>query len=172
MFLKCLLLGFLLPLFSFAGFSQNIGNVDDEVKTSINSALSGYYAVKDALVNSDAQEAKQRAGELIAMIEATSDQKMTDSQKSYWAKVSTQLRNDTEQIRETGNIESQRARFVQLSNNFYSLISSYKANSREVYYFYCPMKKASWLSSSREVRNPYYGTKMIDCGSLRRILKK
>jgi len=37
-----------------------------------------------------------------------------------------------------------------------------------VYKQYCPMafdgKGAFWLSSSEEIRNPYYGDKMLKCG--------
>jgi len=40
--------------------------------------------------------------------------------------------------------------------------------SGEVYKQYCPMafdgKGAFWLSSSEEIRNPYYGDKMLKCG--------
>jgi hypothetical protein len=34
------------------------------------------------------------------------------------------------------------------------------------------MKKASWLSDSKEIKNPYYGEKMNDCGSVKATLKK
>ena len=29
---------------------------------------------------------------------------------------------------------------------------------------YCPMKKAWWLQASGEIRNPYYGAEMLECG--------
>ncbi|NNC61403.1 MAG: DUF3347 domain-containing protein, partial [Eudoraea sp.] len=36
---------------------------------------------------------------------------------------------------------------------------------------HCPMansnKGADWLSSSKEIRNPYYGEAMLTCGSVR-----
>jgi hypothetical protein len=37
---------------------------------------------------------------------------------------------------------------------------------------YCPMKKASWLSDSKDIRNPYYGANMLDCGSVKTTIKK
>lgn len=171
MLTRYVLIGFILALFSAAVHSQNLGKVDEEVKSNINAALEGYYSVKDALVNSDAGAANQRAGELITLIQAISDHKMTDSQKAYWARLSSQLLNDTEQIRDAGDIESQRVRFVRLSNNVFSLLKGFRANRSSVYLHYCPMKKATWLSASKEVRNPYYGSKMLDCGSVRSVLK-
>lgn len=32
--------------------------------------------------------------------------------------------------------------------------------------FHCPMAKASWLGVGTEVRNPYYGSEMLDCGAV------
>lgn len=29
---------------------------------------------------------------------------------------------------------------------------------------YCPMKKAWWLQTSGDIRNPYYGAEMLECG--------
>ena len=29
---------------------------------------------------------------------------------------------------------------------------------------YCPMKKAYWLQAKGELRNPYYGAEMLECG--------
>ena len=29
---------------------------------------------------------------------------------------------------------------------------------------YCPMKQQSWLQEGEDIRNPYYGSAMLDCG--------
>lgn len=169
---RCLFAGLMLALFSVAGYSQNLGKVDSEVKSKINSALTGYYAVKDALVDSDHEKTKQKAAELLTLVDEISDQKMNAAQKEFWGKLAAPLKTDAEHIRDTPDIEHQRSHFVHLSNNFYSLINGFKANTAEAYLHYCPMKKASWLSASKVVRNPYYGEKMLDCGSVRATLKK
>lgn len=169
---KYLFAGLMLALFSVAGHSQNLGKVDGDVKDKINAALTGYYAVKDALVDSDHTKTKEKAGELVTLIGAISDEKMTAAQKEFWVKLATPLTTDAEHIRDTGDLEHQRSHFVHLSNNFYSLVNGFRANKTEAYQHYCPMKKASWLSASKEIRNPYYGSKMLDCGSVRATLKK
>lgn len=35
---------------------------------------------------------------------------------------------------------------------------------------HCPMKKASWLQEAEEVLNPFYGSRMLHCGSIRKTL--
>jgi hypothetical protein len=32
---------------------------------------------------------------------------------------------------------------------------------------YCPMANKSWLQKGDKIRNPYYGSEMLDCGSFR-----
>lgn len=35
----------------------------------------------------------------------------------------------------------------------------------------CPMAKANWVQSSKEVVNPYMGKEMLDCGKVEREIK-
>jgi hypothetical protein len=32
---------------------------------------------------------------------------------------------------------------------------------------YCPMVKASWLQKEDKIRNPYYGSTMLECGQFK-----
>jgi hypothetical protein len=42
-----------------------------------------------------------------------------------------------------------------------------------LYEQFCPMydKGSAWLSSSNEVRNPYYGSKMLKCGKVQKTIQ-
>jgi hypothetical protein len=51
------------------------------------------------------------------------------------------------------------------------LAKAVKLSSDPIYEAYCPMKKASWLSSEKVIKNPYYGSAMLTCGSVRDTLK-
>lgn len=33
---------------------------------------------------------------------------------------------------------------------------------------YCPMVKRSWLQTGDKIRNPYYGSKMLECGEFKK----
>ena len=57
------------------------------------------------------------------------------------------------------------------SKNMYELIKTLKLNTSTVYEQYCPMKKAAWLSESEDIRNPYYGDDMLECGTVSATLK-
>jgi hypothetical protein len=36
---------------------------------------------------------------------------------------------------------------------------------------FCPMVKRSWLQKDAKVRNPYYGSSMLECGELKEVKK-
>ena len=48
--------------------------------------------------------------------------------------------------------------------------------SNDTYLMHCPMafknKGADWLQNSKDVINPYYGDKMLTCGSTKETIAK
>lgn len=158
----------------FASFShaQDLGKIDAEVQKQIGTSLTTYYRLKNSLVADNAEIASQRADELLKTFETVDSSKMTAQQKTLWEKLEKLLSLDSRHIRDNKEIEHQREHFAKLSNNMYALVFNFKANETEAYLQYCPMKKASWLSDSKDIKNPYYGDKMIDCGSVKATLKK
>lgn len=73
------------------------------------------------------------------------------------------------------DIESQRTSYAALSNNFISIIKRSGLASGELYIAHCPMALsdagARWLSSHKEIRNPYFGHQMLNCGSVQEKVK-
>ncbi|WP_018622796.1 DUF3347 domain-containing protein [Spirosoma luteum] len=68
-------------------------------------------------------------------------------------------------ISKLGSVVAQREEFAALSTGMIAVTRA--AKPAKAYVQYCPMKNASWLSDSRDVRNPYYGEKMLKCGSVK-----
>ena len=158
----------------FAAFSnaQDLGKIDTEVQKQIAASLTNYYALSNALIDSDAEKTSIKAEELNKSFGAIDVSKMTAAQKTAWDKLEKLLRLDAKHINENKDIAHQRSHFAKLSNNMYALVFNFKANETEAYLQYCPMKKATWLSDKKDIRNPYYGNKMLDCGSVKATLKK
>ncbi|WP_342084882.1 DUF3347 domain-containing protein [Dyadobacter sp. OTU695] len=129
--------------------------------------LDAYYAVKDALVGSDGDAASKNANRLVNAIKAVKMDQLASEQHMVWMKVMKDLDFDAEHIAETKDVSHQRDHFTSLSDNMYKLIKSAKP-SEAVYYQHCPMAKdgkgANWLSQIPEIKNPYYGKQMLNCG--------
>ena len=70
------------------------------------------------------------------------------------------------ELAEANNIEKQRNAFSDVSNIIWKLVKKTESLTQDVYYQYCPMKKAYWLSTEKEIKNPYYGSAMLNCGKV------
>ena len=113
----------------------------------------GYLEVKSALVDSNAGEASDAAESLAESLEEVEAEENA-------------LRAAGE-IAENEELNAQRTAFSDLSASVGSMMKGALA-SGEIYEQYCPMAFEGaggyWLSASEEVRNPYYGDKMLKCG--------
>ena len=99
---------------------------------------------------------------------------LTTEEHTVWMKVNNDLAFDAGHIQESKDAEHQRSHFSTLSKNIYSLIKVSKQTTT-TYYAHCPMynngKGANWLSSEKEIKNPYYGSQMLTCGSVEETIK-
>ena len=80
------------------------------------------------------------------------------------------LLSDAIAISKTQDLKVQREKFATLSANMFALAKTIKLSNEPFYQQYCPMKKASWLSSNKAIENPYYGSAMLTCGSIKNTL--
>ncbi|MGY8915462.1 MAG: DUF3347 domain-containing protein [Flavobacteriales bacterium] len=89
---------------------------------------------------------------------------------SVWMGFSSDLKNTIQHIQHVKTLEEIRKAFIPLSNTMIGISNAFKPNSGVLYVIHCPMadnnKGADWLSSSEEVKNPYYGQAMPTCGEV------
>ncbi|TDE09742.1 DUF3347 domain-containing protein [Dyadobacter psychrotolerans] len=146
----------------------------DAAADPLKPVLDAYYAVKDALVNSDGNAASTNATSLVKAIKAVKMDQLASEQHMIWMKVMKDLDFDADHIAETKDTGHQRDHFSSLSDNMYKVIKSGKP-SETVYYQHCPMAKegkgANWLSQIPAIKNPYYGAQMLNCGKTTETIK-
>jgi hypothetical protein len=137
---------------------------------AIDKITTSYIGVKNALAGSNATLAKRRSAELLAALSAPVKGLQPAQQKMLGTYLD-KLQFDSRHISQTTAIDHQREQFENLSKNMYRLLSGLKLNSTTLYKQYCPMKKAAWLSETEEIRNPYFGNDMLECGKVTATLK-
>lgn len=120
-----------------------------------NTLLNNYLSVKNALVSGDEKTSTQATSTLYQSIQAESNFAQKEA-----------LLTATEKLVKASSIEKQRAVFNDVSTNMWTLVKSTTKVSQPVYYQYCPMKKAYWLSNEAAIKNPYYGSSMLTCGKV------
>ena len=133
-----------------------------------------YFVLKDALVKTDGNTASAKAKDLETAINSVKMDKLPMNVHTVWMKVLNDLKEDAEHINGTKDISHQRDHFMSLSKNMYELIKVAKP-AETVYYQFCPMandgKGANWLSKESAIKNPYYGSQMLTCGSTVETIK-
>jgi len=119
-----------------------------------------YLLVKKALVNTDAKGVQQAAKGFDPII---GDEEALKA-----------LKANAKLIALTKDIKKQRDFFVTLTDETEKLVAS-GIVSGQVYKQFCPMafndQGGYWLSNSKEVRNPYFGDKMLKCGMVKVTLE-
>ncbi|NSL85617.1 DUF3347 domain-containing protein [Chitinophaga solisilvae] len=133
--------------------------------------LTSYYNIKDALVSSNAANAAGSAADFVKAAKAADMKAMSPAAHTAYMKLQEQLLSDANNISATKDIARQREYFKTLSDNIYQLAKEVKLSATPVYQEYCPMKKASWLSSASGIKNPYYGAQMLTCGKVTDTIK-
>ncbi|PZX54145.1 DUF3347 domain-containing protein [Algoriphagus chordae] len=124
----------------------------DESTTQI---FNSYLALKDALVATDGEKASAEANKLNALL----------ADENY-----NSIKADVQKIAGSTDPKTQRESFDSLSDQMIALAKSSELTSGNLFLQHCPMANgnagANWLSLSEEIRNPYFGDKMLKCGSV------
>lgn len=135
----------------------------------LKAVFDNYFSVKDALVKTDALTSSSKAAEMLKAIKAVEMAKLSTEEHNVWMKVLKDLTANAEKIAGTKDVAKQRETFALLSKNMYELTKVSK-QEKPVYYQHCPMYDngtgANWLSKEEAVKNPYYGSHMLTCGSI------
>ena len=143
-----------------------------DLKAQFAPVLAAYFGLKDALVADNANLAATKGKALYKALQNLETKTWTIKQRNTYDDVAKKLETDAEHISENADkIDHQREHFESLSSNLSVLTKALKINAETVYFQYCPMKKAWWMSNDKAIKNPYYGSQMLTCGSVKEVLK-
>lgn len=135
---------------------------------------SAYFGIKDALIKSDGKSASDKANELLKAVSEVSMDKMSTEEHAVWMKYAESIKKNAGKIAAASEVKEQRKHLSELSTNLYEIAKSFKLDG-SVYYQNCPMfngaKGAKWLSLESKIKNPYYGSQMLGCGSTVETIK-
>jgi Cu(I)/Ag(I) efflux system membrane fusion protein len=149
-------------------------NVNMDFTMQLNTVFDQYIVLKDAFVQSDVKKVKQTAGNMDKSLSSVDMKLLTGNAHTQWMDIMDKMNNHLKQIQSSGDIEVQRKEFSNLSNEFYKALKIFGLMGKTVYYQFCPMafneKGAFWLSTSKEIRNPYFGDQMLTCGETKETL--
>ena len=135
--------------------------------------VESYLLLKDNLVNDE--KADEFAGQMLSAISNIDMGAFSEKGHMKWMEYQNVLKEKAEKIQNAGKLGEQRRHFIQLSDNMIGLVKTFEApeagQDSSLFVQFCPManddKGAFWLSKEDEVKNPYYGDMMLNCGEVR-----
>lgn len=163
----------MIALFAITLVHKTTAQTTDAI--GLQQVISSYLSVKNALTKDNGVEVRAAAKSLYDAIQHVPMDKLTAVQHKVWMEYNAKLSYDAEHIKGTDELEHQREHFSKLSLNIYAMLQALHTNTIDLYYQFCPMandgKGAYWVSESEIITNPYFGKKMLKCGSTKETLK-
>jgi len=127
--------------------------------------LQSYLQMKDAFVVSDSEQVSAFAKATSKSLKSITIGSLGKMEQSHIKKSIEML----DAIAKNEDLENQRDHFVILNENMVVIAMNVKG-ATPIYVQKCPMannnKGAVWLSTEKDIKNPYYGDAMLTCGSV------
>lgn len=140
--------------------SSNVQN------TQMGQVLSDYMTLKDALVATNKDDAAKAGKNLESTLNGFNVSSYSTEQQKELIDIISDAKEHAEHIAKS-EIDHQREHFKALSNNIIDMVGI-TGTETKLFQQFCPMydKGSSWLSMSKDIKNPYYGSKMLACGRI------
>jgi Cu(I)/Ag(I) efflux system membrane fusion protein len=137
--------------------------------------FSAYVLLKEAFVSSDPANVKLASVSTNVALNGVDGKLVTGAAHNDWTTYHTALQTSLKAIEVATDIEVQRKEFSILSDHLYKVIKAFGLGGTAAYYEFCPMafnnEGGYWLSDQPKIRNPYFGDRMLTCGSVKETLK-
>jgi len=141
-----------------------MANNNQDAKAEI--IIKDYFELKNALVSDDTKRAADAGQTLVASLKAFNSSNYTTDQQSELNDIFEDAIEHAEHIAESV-MNHQREHFKVLSKDVTDMVAI-TGTENTLYEQFCPMYDggSAWLSMSEDIKNPYYGSKMLTCGKV------
>ena len=137
--------------------------------------LDTYFKLKNALVASEPEQVTHAAHAALKLLKDLKAPSLQSKQKKLWQEYHQQLSDHYHQLAKEKELDAQRKVFQALTASMTLVIQQFEVGETPVYQTYCPMafdnQGAYWLSETNEVRNPYFGDAMLNCGWVEKVIE-
>ena len=142
-------------------------------KQQLADLLSAYLKMKNAFVLTDAQMAEKEAVNVQNALEKVDMKLLKGDAHLAWMEILNPLKENLMGIIQMDGVEMKRSHFSVVSNQLTRALEQFgTVGSDNLYLEFCPMafddEGAFWISEQKEIRNPYFGDKMMKCGVVKK----
>ncbi len=149
--------------------------VTRQMQLAVQPIIREYFILEGALGRDDLEEAKRSGTRLLTTVERTTKTTFNGESREVWEALSNGIQKDLQDVKNITALQEMRRIFREISGRMIPLAELFKPLEESLYILRCPMadnnKGAEWLSSSKEIINPYYGKAMSSCGEVVREIR-
>lgn len=154
---------------------QNAG-LSKEFVNRLSPVFDIYFEIQQDLSNDDLLSAVETAKTMHKSISDISAESFGKETEQIWTGISIRLNEITNHIMRSSNISHARESFQILSDYLFTVAIDHGLPlTSEIYRLHCPMafsgRGADWLQREKQIRNPYFGKSMLNCGEITRTVK-
>lgn len=151
-------------------------SVEASFQNDLSLLLQSYIILKDALIESDAEQAQSAVDELVIALTNMDDSELSSTASTYWMGKKEALQSHARNIQRADDLTAQRDQFRFLSEAMINLITAFGHGLDEtIYVQHCPMaaddQGGNWLALQEQILNPYFGDQMLRCGRVIEVLE-
>jgi hypothetical protein len=132
--------------------------------------IDAYLQIKNGLVADSKDDAAHGAKTLLVAFSAFDMTKLNEDKHKAYMEILESAKEHAEHIVKSP-IDHQREHFEALSTDINDMVALL-GTEKTLYKDFCPMannnKGAYWLSEVKDIKNPYFGSKMLKCGSVKK----
>jgi Cu(I)/Ag(I) efflux system membrane fusion protein len=131
---------------------------------SMGPVVEAYLKIQEALADDKTDGVKLSAEKVAALSDNLDPGTVSGEHAAHYKDLPVKIKTAALKLAKGKKIGSMRKAFKDLSRPIAMWATMSKPE--RIYVLYCPMAKASWLQTDENIRNPYYGHKMLRCGKI------
>ena len=153
---------------------DQVYQLDETTEKEMEHTMDAYLQIKEALSEEDLNEVDDAIDLMNRRIQKIQLLRLEGEGLRAWKSHRELYLDKLEEMRHIEGLENKRSYFGHLSEIVYCTLKSFGLQEGNLYAVYCPMafnnKGAYWITDSKEINNPYMGSKMPECGEIKEVL--
>ncbi len=144
-------------------------DVNNQKNATTTLIVEAYIEIKNGLATDSNEKTAKGGNSLVKAFTAFDMTKLSNEAHKDYMEIMESAKEHAEHIIKS-DIKHQREHFLALSTDIIDLVALL-GTEKTLYKDFCPMannnKGGYWLSEIKEIKNPYYGARMLKCGSVK-----
>jgi len=156
------------------GTPSFLSETPDSFKEQLNQLTNQYLPLKDALVETDAEKAKNSLDGFLSVLEKVDMKLLKGDAHMFWMEQYNIMSTHSKKLAALDDVEKQRIQFGFVSDALITSLNAFGTKGEALYVQHCPMafdnEGADWIAKEEGIRNPYFGDKMMKCGLVKKSI--